>query len=453
MKYTKARHDFIFIINPLVILLCGLFYFIFPSIMQDCFYAFWISTIAAIFLIVTQLGNHRLAHHADAITARLPWQHWLLCILVLEITLLGVYLGMCYVCGVAFLVNTTPHPHLFSETLRAELLHNGLFPWSLYAVIAAGIAVVAYRKDTNAFFSHLLKPLMCDEPGERFGLIVNTAARRATIFALAILLTFMTFLLMSLALSPDIQLITGFQLPALLTTLILLFFSYTKIIKRYTGKIFSRHIPTGIAFTIFCLVLCFIVLLINILVAGLAAQQNTGQVVPPTLITRWIQMNWHTTWSIFSFVFWVALTPLVCNCMVRVSKGYRIRDMVIGILILPIIITTVLCFQMKLHLNLLSLSTLPTQILSLISFFILLPLLLNHGNSGNAIFSYFPKQGMIKHRDEKLFFEKLVQLTIVSIYFYLVIGVNGLGLFIVAPLFLFVPCLIVMMVTVLKNIA
>lgn len=446
MKYIKPRYDFILILNPLLITLSALFYFFYPSIATHCFYAYWISTAALLFLLCTRPGNYHLAQHSDDIATRLPWQQWLLCIFILEITLFGVYLGMCYVCGNAFPVNITPHAYLFSNTLRTELLHFGLFPWSLYAIIATGMAVLAYREDTNAYFSNLLKPWMPDEPGERFGIIVNVVARRCTLFAMSILFTFMTFVLMSLAISPDIQLVIGFKVPALLTTLILLFLTYMKIAKRYTAKLFIRRIPTGIAFPIFCLALCFIILFFNTLIAGLVQQKIASENIP-RLITRWIQRDWNTAWSLFSVMFWMSLTPLVCNFIVKISRGYRIREMMISVLFLPLIFTLVLYFKHDVMI-----SPHMAKIVSLISFFILLPILVNHGNSGNAIFSYFPKHGMIKHRDEKHFFENITQLTIVAIYLYLVIGINGLGIFMFAPLFLFCLPLMVIAVAIVWNI-
>ncbi|OGT43339.1 MAG: hypothetical protein A3F13_05625 [Gammaproteobacteria bacterium RIFCSPHIGHO2_12_FULL_40_19] len=451
MQFIKARKDLIFAVNPLIIL-SGIFLFCFLSnVIFSAFYTFWFSTAITLFFIVTPFGNLRLAQPTEDLTLRLPLPQWLFCIVLLELALLGVYYGICFINGQAMPINTPMHAHLFSRTLSISLLQQGLFPWNLYAVIIVGMGVLAYRQDTNAYFSNLLKPLTQHDPQETLGLIVNTGVRRCTLFALSITLMFMTLLLISLVLKPKAHLAFGFQASALLTTLILLMLSYTDTVKRYVNHLFSHRISTALSFPVFCIALGIMIILLSMMASGLTAHTTLQQT--PVLIMRWISFNPSTAWSIFSLMWWLCLTPLVCSFIVRVSKGYRIRDILLGVLVLPILIGLCFIYPNVINLSSFVFSETTDQLLSLLSFLILLPLLLNHATASSVILSYFPKDGVMKRRDTLPFFFKIAQFTIICLYFYLVVGINGLSLLIFAPNYLTVITLVIGLCAILKNIA
>src|SRR3990167_6410875 len=139
MKYIKARKDIALIVGPLLLLIGILLFCFCPQHVLTFFNVFWLCCALAIFLIITPYGNKRLQNKAISGTAPLRWSYWFFSILLLEITLIGLYLGISNIAGNLFLVNTTLHPTLFLVSTKTELLHFGLFPWSLYAIIAVGM--------------------------------------------------------------------------------------------------------------------------------------------------------------------------------------------------------------------------------------------------------------------------------------------------------------------------
>ncbi|HLB56223.1 MAG TPA: BCCT family transporter [Coxiellaceae bacterium] len=426
MKYIKAKKGLIFILSP-ILLLIGIFLFCFTSqAIINFFYAFWICLACALFLIVTPFGNKKLANELDT-TPRMHFLHWFLRIIIIELLLIGVYAGISALCGELFPINAAVNKHLFSESLQTELLHFGLFPWSLYGLIAAGMGIIAYRKQDDAYFSNLIQPFTKQNPQGTISVIVNIGARRCVQFILSIALLFMTLLLISLFLSLPLHVAHGFQTVALFTTLILLMLVYTKKIKQYINSLFSRHIPTIYSFPIFCIVLGVTILILTLIFS--ASTQHTAAQSYPNIILRWMEYNNATAWKIFSVMWWICLTPLVSGFIARISKGYKIRDILLCTLALPIIISLYFIFS---HSASIALPLFAIKILSIISFLILLPVLINHDNSSNAILSYFPKNGIGKPRDEQIFFQRAVQFCILSFYLYLVIGINGLSLFIFA---------------------
>lgn len=427
MKYLKSRKDLIFIVNPILVAMGVAFTLTIPAILITFFRVFWIAIFFALFFIVTRHGKKRLAHNEDDVALKMPFFPWFLNIILVELCLLGMYLGISVVCGELLPVNVATHSHLFLNTLTQQLLNNGLFPFAIFALITVGMGTLAYNKRENAYFSALLKPITHHDVQQTLGLIINTTMRRATMMSLSVLLFFMMLLMISLILPPDIHLPHGFQPIALLVTLIIFFFIHTKIAKHYIAKLFSRHIPTLISFPLFCAGLAFIILFITA-ITGATAQTLTPQPAPE-FIQHWIQFNWQHTWTLFSNVFFLMLTPLLCAHFTQLSRGYRVRSVMLGVLVLPVGLVIFILLSSALHWPMMVLSLHTIKIISLISFFILLPLLCNHRQSSYAILAYFPKEGAIKTRDHQPFFKRVAQWTVIYFYFYLVIGMNGLGLF------------------------
>ncbi len=447
MKYIKARKDLLYILNPLLIILGIYLFCYFPHAITPCFYAFWIAAVVALFLIISPYGNQRFIQKNRDADQPLSWRPWFFYILLLELTLYGIYCGISFIDGQAFPINGPINTALFSQSLQTQLLQYGLFPWSLYGVIAIGMGVLAYREQTDAYFSNLMKPFTKQEPDGGWSLLFNIGCRRLTLFGLGTTLLFMIFLIMSFVTSPTIHLAYGFQTSALLTTLFLFAATFSKLVNRYVKRLFSRHISTIISFPLLCLVLALITLLLSAVTTEIS--KHTSMQAAPEFITTWIAYNRSSAWSIFSVMWWICLTPIVSGFIIRVSKGYKIRHILLGVLALPVAISVYFLFFSQ---TVLTVSPMLIKTLSLLSFLIVLPLLVNHANASNAIVSYFPKDGIIKQRDQQPFFVRLTQLTIIGLYFYLVIGINGVSLFLFAPNFLGIASMLMTVFAILKNL-
>lgn len=428
MQYVKQRKDLVFIANPLFFI-AGIFIFWYAlEYIAPIFKIFWLALAIALVVIASPWGNTRLSHSTDDIIVRMPFLQWFGRIIVLELGLIGVYAGMCFISGSFYPVMVTEmHPHLFSRMFQ-DMIHNGLFPWSLYALGAACMSILAYRKQTHAFLSNLLKPLTKQDLQGTLSLICNVGARRSTIFAFALPVMFFTLLLSSFVVSQKLPLITGFQLPTMLTTLGLLLLSSTKPIQRYIDRLFARKISTVWGFLMFGLLLAIATLLINTIAIGVAIKSNTN-VQTPGLFIDLSKKSWMASWITLSNVWWLCLTPSVCAYFATISKGYRVRDVLLGILLLPALIGIfiwVMQYVPTIHIP--TPSILTQQILCTIAFLVALPMLLNHHNASNSILAYFPKAGIIKQRDQKTFFRNIAKIAIALLYIFLVLGANAINI-------------------------
>lgn len=436
MKYIKQRRDLIFIVNPLLIV-GGFFLFwhaleyIIPALQL-----FWATTLAAAIIIFSPWGNIRLCQNHDEVAKRISFSRWILRILLLEFSMIGTFAGICLVSGNLFPIMTQQHPFLFSLSI-SHMMTLGLFPWPLYALVTVSMCALAYRQQTHAFFSNLLSPILRQGPQDTLGLTTNIGSRRCTLFAISTTLMFISLLLLGLVLSPDIHLMSGFKPAALLTTLFLLFFSSTKIVLRYTDRLFSKKIPTALGFLIFCLLLAASLLLLNIITTGITLKSNDQNILPAVLIPL-IQKNWSACWIVFAVIWWLCFTPSVCGYIANISKGYRARDVILAVLAAPILIAAALALAPHwLHYW----PIIPAHIeklIAIISSIVFLSLTLNHKNAPNVIMSYFPKNGVTKHRDRHFFFQRVVKLSVVTLYIFFVLGINALSMTLFFLTYLFI---------------
>ena len=445
MNYIKTRKDLSFGLAPLLVFIGIIFFCQFSNLIHFYFDGLWIATLSAALLVITPLGNKRLAHNTNDITTRLPKSQWLFCIILFELALLGVFWGISYVAGSALPINTTPQPYLFSQSMQTELFQYGLFPWSLYAVIAVGMGVLAYRQQHNAYFSNLLRPLIKVDLQSTISLIVNVGARRTTIFGIGFTLMFLPILMISIVLPPEKHIAHGFQIVALLLTLLLFFATISNTVKEYLMRLFSKQVPTFLSLPVFCMILALILVVLSAMIAGITPKNNQPT---PLFIQNWIDYHWQTAWMIFSITWWITLTPAVCAYIVRISRGYRIRDVILAMLFLPIIIGAFLFYSPGFSL---SLNETTIKIAAVISFLIALPLLVNYRNLPCLIFSYFPKNGEFKTRDHHAFFQKAIQICGIGLYFYLVIGINGISVLLFAMNYFWIISLLFSCVAIVKN--
>ena len=431
MQTLKINKFLLIVVNPGLLLLGLLGFFYLPTHLLSLFSVFWIATLCALLLIFTRAGNRRL-ENTDQLTQRIPWQSWICSIALLELTLIGGYLGIATLCGDFFTINTTTHPQLFETSLNLFSLHYGLFPWSLYALIAAGMGYTAYHHQTDAYISTLLKPFFAIQPQSSYGLIANIGMRRCVVFSISILFTFTALLLTNFLLPLNIHVAHGFNTSAIIVTLTLFSLSFSDTLKKYFLRLFSRNVPTYFSLPLFCILLIAVCITLTLLANGIY-EDSAPQA--PDLATRWIQYDWQTGWVLFSVLWFLCLTPLICPVIARLSKGYRIREVIIGVLALPIVL--ILLFALK---NTASLNVQATPffitLFSSLSLLILMPLLINHAHFSNAMLAYFPKNGIHKNRDTHAFIIEIIRTTAVALFLYLTIGVNGLALFVFAPNFL-----------------
>lgn len=449
MKHIKPNMSQIYILNPIILFVGVILIWKVPYLIHTFFYVFWLATAAVFFLLMTPARNLRLGAPSEKTFSFLQWFGR---VALIEITLTASLLGASYLTGVTFPINTTLHPTLFITTLHSQLVHLGLFPWATYALVAVGMCKLAYNDQKDAFFSNIYSSITQQSTKGMLSLIINTSARRCNIFATAILFALLTLLILSLFIPPTEHFKNGFQPTTLLTTMTLFIVFYTKKAKSILNKLFSRQIPTQLSLPIFSLTLAAIIGFLSITYHGLYQSQQSPLKIP-VIITDIINKPWQINWEILIKIWLVCMTPIISSYFAKISKGFRISTIIMGILALPIILAALILILPTLaHIQWFATPSWSIKAITILSLVTLLPTLINHTTSSTITHSYFPKKGEVKPRDHLPFFMTTAQITAIIFYFFLVIGINGLNIFFFSLNFLIVLCTPFTVIAIVKQV-
>ena len=167
-------------------------------------------------------------------------------------------------------------------------------------------------------------------------IIINFIGRLATFIAFA-----STFCLISLlwaSMAAVFPIITGFYLTPLLLSVILIFIILSKLYRRNVAKSFGKSLP--LIPGVFLWVGCFAIAIW--LVNGFLAPMTHIRISQPALLNHWLTQPWRLLWLIFANSWWFLWTPIAGITIARISRGYRIRELIAATLALPLIISLIL---------------------------------------------------------------------------------------------------------------
>jgi len=134
-------------------------------------------------------------------------------------------------------------------------------------------------------------------------------------------------------------------------------------------------------------------------------------------------------WYLFSIIWFICLAPLISIFIARISKGFQIRQILIGTLALPVALTLISLCHFSLGGTFHHSATQIIIIVSISGLLLLLPLLLNHQRFSDAQYAYLPQEGLSKHRDYHSFITETMRHTMYMFLLFLTVGINGLAFF------------------------
>ncbi|MEX2591777.1 MAG: BCCT family transporter [Anditalea sp.] len=224
--------------------------------------------------------------------------------------------------------------------MNVTFLHWGLHAWGIYALVGLALAYFTYSRNLPLTIRSVFYPFLGERIHGWIGDVIDILAVLATIFGLAT----------SLGLGVK-QVAAGLShvFPAVandVTTQVLLIAGITAVA---TVSV-VMGIDKGVRFLsewnmriALLLLLAVIVLGSTVFILG-AFVQNTGSYLGSFM--RWSYWNeaysnrdWQGGWTIFYWGWWIAWSPFVGTFIARVSKGRTVREFILGVLIVPSLLT------------------------------------------------------------------------------------------------------------------
>lgn len=228
------------------------------------------------------------------------------------------------------------------EAMRYTFFHWGIHAWSIYAIVALALAYFNFRKGEPDHISATLKPVLEKKAMEgKFGVVVDVLAVVATVVGVATTLGFGAAQING-GLSFLFGIPNNFTIQFIIVAVVTVLF----IISASTGlgkgiKILSNG---NMCLAIALLILVFIagptILILNMFTDSLGGYiQNIVQMSFRIAPFNEEHRSWINGWTIFYWAWWISWSPFVGIFIARVSRGRTIREFIIGVLLLPALVS------------------------------------------------------------------------------------------------------------------
>lgn len=229
--------------------------------------------------------------------------------------------------------------HAARQAMNYSFLHWGLHAWGIYAMVALALAFFAFNKKMPLALRSVFQPLFGSRIHGPIGNVIDILAVIATVFGLA---TSMGFgvkqvnagldYLFGIGISPQIQ--------VLLIVIITLAAMGSVVSGLDSGvkRLSELNIYLG------AILLLFVIILGPTLFILDTYGQNVGTYIEDFFYKSfWAEGysrdNWQHQWTIFYWAWWISWSPFVGMFIARISKGRTIREFVLGVLIVPTLLT------------------------------------------------------------------------------------------------------------------
>ncbi len=225
------------------------------------------------------------------------------------------------------------------QAMEFTFLHWGLHAWGIYALVGLSLAYFTYSRGLPLTIRSVFYPFLGDRIHGRLGDLIDVFAVLATLFGLAT----------SLGLGVQ-QVAAGlghvFGIDSGETTQVLLITGITLVatISVVSGVDKGVKLLSEMNMRIAVLLLVLVVILGPTIFILKSFIQNTGEYAGNLLnLSTWTESylgtQWQNSWTIFYWAWWIAWSPFVGMFIARISKGRTIKEFVLGVLIVPTVIT------------------------------------------------------------------------------------------------------------------
>ncbi|AKD03660.1 BCCT family transporter [Pontibacter korlensis] len=227
-------------------------------------------------------------------------------------------------------------PAAARQAMNYTFLHWGLHAWAIYALVGLSLAYFTYSRKLPLTVRSVFYPFLGERIHGLIGDIIDILAVIATVFGLATSLGFgvkqvaaglnHVFPTISSDVNTQIMLIAGITAVATISVV--------------TGVDKGVRILSEWNIRIALVVLLAVLILgPTVFILG-SYVQNTGSYIGNFMqLSFWNEAyssrNWQGGWTVFYWAWWISWAPFVGIFIARVSKGRTIREFVLGVLIVP----------------------------------------------------------------------------------------------------------------------
>ena len=224
-------------------------------------------------------------------------------------------------------------------SMEITFLHWGLHAWGIYALVGMALAFFTFNKKLPLTISSIFYPLLGKKIYGPWGKAINVLAVVATLFGLAT------------SLGMGVQQVSAglahlFDMPDTITSQVILIIVITlaatgSVVAGLSGgvkRLSELNVIIAGVFLLFMIIVGPTLFIFDSLI------QNIGGYVQKFFeLSTWTetyqQSDWQNDWTVFYWAWWISWSPFVGMFIARISRGRTLKEFVLGVLIVPTLIT------------------------------------------------------------------------------------------------------------------
>ncbi|ROS61939.1 choline/glycine/proline betaine transport protein [Frigoribacterium sp. PhB160] len=231
---------------------------------------------------------------------------------------------------------------LAGQALSQTYLHWGVHAWSIYIVVGLGMAYAIHRRGRPVSIRWALEPLLGDRVKGVWGNVIDVVSVVGTLFGVATSLG-LGVLQISAGLSA-----AGIAEPTIVIQVVLIaaitgvtIFSLVSGVAKGMKWLSNVNIVLAALLLVFVLVSGPTLFLLRDFVQSLGAylQNVVGLTFTVSAFSGAEGEAWQGSWTTFYWGWWMSWAPFVGIFIARISKGRTVREFVVGVLVVPTILT------------------------------------------------------------------------------------------------------------------
>lgn len=227
-------------------------------------------------------------------------------------------------------------------SIRSCFMHWGLHPWACYAVMGLGLAYFQFREKKSALVSNLFQPLL--KNGNTKGGVGKTIDVFTTVVTVIGVAT--SFGMGCLQICGGINYLFGIpdEVVTWIIVIIIICFIYLKTAISGVGKGIKRLSDINLVLFVLLMAVAFIMgpgsNILTTMFRGIG--DYIVHFIPDSLrLTSQGDGSWIQNWRVFYWAWWLSWAPFVGVFIARISKGRTIREFVLGVMIVPTLVSIV----------------------------------------------------------------------------------------------------------------
>jgi choline/glycine/proline betaine transport protein len=233
-------------------------------------------------------------------------------------------------------------PEAATRAMDLTFLHWGFHAWGIYALVGLALAYFSFNRGRPLTIRSGLYPLLGKRVDGPIGSVVDVMAVVATMFGVATSLGFGAIqintglnYLLGIEISPTVQLALITVITAAATT------SVVSGLDKGIKLLSQLNLAAALLLLLFMLALGPTLFLLRGLV------QNSGHYLHFLMtLGSWTETyqqdtTWQGNWTVFYWSWWIAWSPFVGMFIARVSYGRTVREFVLGVIVVPTILTLI----------------------------------------------------------------------------------------------------------------